>query len=192
MEDLVNDKKLSDKQMLSNFVVLLNEKKSKIQYLTELLDAFKAGREQKNPPIKRTKKRRKPAKSDEEDTAAKQPKRELISDSESDEDAASSKSDPNDDYNSEEERKKRFITDSAIPTTSKADFGFLKEDTPPQDMQKIKPLVPRTTSVGKEGLIVENNRTVQETDEQTSQLQQEDAEEPTVLDYSTQDMLDDL
>lgn len=175
-------KKDSDKEMLRNFVALLNEKKSKIQYLTELLDAFKNGRETKNPPVKP--KQRKTAESEEKDKEVdvKRAKKEVISESESEESVE-------DNYDSEEEKRKRLDEILAVPSTSKADFGFLKEDTPPRELPKIiKPIANKTTH----SILAIKTDEVDETAEGPSEFQNENAEKSTTLQFNTQDLLDEF
>lgn len=182
IEEFVNAKRLNDKQMLSNFVILLNEKKSRIQHLTELLDAFKSGREPANPVLKRTKKNGKTSKAEE---TAKKPKRELISESDSDEDSVTPEP-MEEDYNSEEEKRKE-IADLAVPSTSKADFSFLKENSPPRGI-KIKPIIPEKKCF----VTVKSETNTDPHKEQNAQPQLEEVTMTPTLDFNTQDMLDEL
>lgn len=175
----MNAKRDNDKEMLKNFMALLNEKKSRIQYLTELLDAFKNGRETNNPPVKP--KQRKTAKSEEKDQEVdvKRAKKEVISESESEESVEEN-------YDSEEEKRKRLDEILAVPSTSKADFGFLKEDTPPKELPKIiKPIANKTS----DSILVIKNDEEEKTAEESSKMQ---TEKPTTLQFNTQDLLDEF
>lgn len=183
LQDFVKAKKLSDQEMLSNFLVLLNEKKSKIQYLTELLDAFNNGRETRNAPVKRKQNKRPKSGENSCEVDIKRAKREMISDSDENTDEPMEE-----DYDSEEEKRKRLDELLAVPSTSKADYGFLKDDTPPREIQRlIKPIVNGTAD---SNFLVASH---EEERNETCNMQNENVEiSSPVLKFNTQDMLDEL
>lgn len=190
IEEFVSAKKSSDKQMLSNFVILLNEKKSRIQYLMELLDAFRGGREPTNPAkSSQSKKNCKTVKSEEDHSEKmKKPKREIISESESDEDLVTPEP-MDEDYNSEEDKSK-IIADLAIPSTSKADFTFLEENSPPREV-KIKSFKSQAVPDDK-NYVMKKKTGTDSTVKQNSKPQTENVAVAAALDFNTQDMLDEL
>lgn len=184
IEEFVEAKRLSDKQMVSNFVILLNEKKSKIQYLTGLLEAFRNGRTTTNPPIKTSRKQNKKAKLDEEtSTVTEKTKKEVISDSDS-EDSIILKSEP-EGYNSEE---KRFdeIPDIAVPSTSKAGLGFLSESSPPREI--TLPAFKKDTAAEPNLLFTEIKANCIQQEVVTNKATATSSD----LHFNTQDMLDEL
>lgn len=182
IEEFVKEKKLSDEKLLSHFVLLLNEKKSKIQYLTELLEALKSGRETNNPSIEKVKKPNKRSRGqDESNKNAKNPKREVISSSESEEDTSPKE----EDYDSEEEKRKKLNELLAVPSTSKADFSFLKEDTPPKETEMLKPITNKIYSIDSSSVSVTKSNC-----EATTVTEQ--VVVSSTLDFNTQDMLDEL
>lgn len=174
---------MSDKQMLSNFVILLNEKKSRIQYLTELLEAFKSGREPNNPPIKKPTKRSKTIENS-ANKIEKKPKMEVISES----DSENSDIPMEEDYNSEEEKINRAV-DLAIPSTSKADPIFLQEDSPPREI-RIRPM---KNKAEKKDVIIKSLNLMESSEQTNKQPENIDSEKiSSALDFNTQDLLDEL
>lgn len=190
LEEFIVLKEKYDKKTMSNFVLLLNEKKKRIQYLNDLLDAFRNGREPKYPkPSAKANSKSKPVDVVEEENAPKKQRLEQISESESD------------DYNTDDEKSSGKIPEiEPVASTSKAYFNILAEydESPPEIMviQEIKnDEVPETS---KSIETIENHhsdtKTVEENTEiKTSEISNmiTDPESPT-LEFNTEDLLDRL
>ncbi|KAJ8977641.1 hypothetical protein NQ317_003619 [Molorchus minor] len=137
LNEFINRKKTDEEELYSKFVLVLNEKKKRIQHLNELLATFRRGRPTLNPPVtvkKRTKKH--------EPALQIEPHlKKEISDSESE-----------DDYNTDEEKEKKLQNlsnetlqgdlndnrriDDAIPSTSKCDI--FSDNSPPRHLLSKK------------------------------------------------------
>lgn len=132
MNEFIERKKTDDEALFSNFVLVLNEKKKRIQHLTESLEALRRGRPSVNPSIE-VKKRSKKL---EPRQQVKVEKKEIVSESSSEED-----------YNTDDEKLKRpqnlldkDVNDQnkndvyAIPSTSR--FDLFSNDSPPRHLPK--------------------------------------------------------
>lgn len=104
LKELVTRKLKDEEELYSNFVLVLNEKKRRIQHLNQLLQAFKAGRSVTNPQIIPKGRSKKEVK--------KEIKNEV---SESDSESG------NDGYNTDEEKSVKEDTniEKLLPSTSK-------------------------------------------------------------------------
>lgn len=169
IQKFVAKKSESDKKMLSNFLLVLNEKKKRIQYLSDLLEAVSAGRPTVNQPPKEISKQG--TKKSFSQVNIKSEQKEKISDTESSE--------------SEQEAVKEV---EAVPSTSKTFLDdILKDDSPPRKV-KIKAFKPanQTQNVS----VSKKLQSVKEKKEKDATISVEQ-DSPT-LDFSTQDLLDRL
>ncbi|CAG9838904.1 unnamed protein product [Diabrotica balteata] len=106
--ELVDRNLNREQELYSNFVLVLNEKKRKIQHLTQTIEALKAGRPVLNPEIKV----RKP-KTLKKEKEEKQKPEMNVSESES--------SNNSDGYNTDDEKSKKAkdVIEDGLPSTSK-------------------------------------------------------------------------
>lgn len=93
------------------------------------------------------------------------------------------------DYNSEEEKLK-MIADLAVPSTSKADFSFLTDNSPPREI-KIKSFKSQAVSDEK-NYVIKRKTATDANIKQNSKPQTENVAVTATLDFNTQDMLDEL
>lgn len=120
LEEFITLKEKHDKKMMSNFVLILNEKKKRIQHLNDLLDAFRNGREPKNlkSNVKINSKSKTVEDVENEETTSKRQRLEQISDSESD------------DYDTDDEKSNEAVIPETepVPSTSKEYTSILADD----------------------------------------------------------------
>lgn len=129
MNEFIERKKTDDEELFSNFVLVLNEKKKRIQHLTESLEALRRGRPSINPSVELKKR----SKRVEPRQQVKVEKKEIVSESDSEED-----------YTTDDEKLKRprnsLENDQnkndvyAIPSTSR--FDLFSDDSPPRHIPK--------------------------------------------------------
>lgn len=185
LEEFIALKENYDKKMMSNFVLVLNEKKKRIQYLNDLLDAFKAGREPRNPKLNHKSKTVNTNIREEVEPPKKQ-RLEQISESESDS------------YNTDEEKQQQNESNEnePVPSTSKAYYNILADDdSPPEKMvieevetNEIMEISTKATEINVEKQNVQNNAKNESQEDNTTVT----TPEPLTLDFDTQDLLDRL
>lgn len=186
LEEFITLKEKYDKKTMSNFVLILNEKKKRIQYLNDLLDAFRNGREPTNPkPSAKVNFKSKTVEDvEKEEGTSKKQRLETISDSESD------------NYNTdEEESTKAVVENEPMPSTSKEYINILAEDDSPPERMIIEEVesnkVHEPTNMQEAHF---SDTKIDENIENENSKASEtitDAESPT-LEFSTQDLLDRL
>ncbi|XP_023017054.2 DNA repair protein XRCC4 [Leptinotarsa decemlineata] len=121
LQEFIERKKRDDQELYSNFILVLNEKKRKIQQLNQLVEAFKQGRPKLNPLVEVKRK-----KSNKLAIKAELPTKEEVSNSDIESDSAGSQTHTE---NSDEESGNTSI----LPSTSKHMHNFLLEDSPPRE-----------------------------------------------------------
>nr|XP_023017054.1 DNA repair protein XRCC4-like [Leptinotarsa decemlineata] len=121
LQEFIERKKRDDQELYSNFILVLNEKKRKIQQLNQLVEAFKQGRPKLNPLVEVKRK-----KSNKLAIKAELPTKEEVSNSDIESDSASSQTHTE---NTDEESGNTSI----LPSTSKHMHNFLLEDSPPRE-----------------------------------------------------------
>ncbi|XP_056643895.1 DNA repair protein XRCC4-like [Diorhabda sublineata] len=172
LSQFVNKKQQDDQELFSNFVLVLNEKKRRIQHLTQTLQAFKAGRPVLNPQIKLRKRSKK---------IVKQEKNEISESSESNSE--------NNEYNTDNEnsKKQEENIEYLLPIKSHNDYLFFEDTEDTVDLPKRKKLevdnenfsnVPSTSSC---------NNDNDKVPEKTSEKMEDDSPK---INFDTQDLLD--
>ncbi|XP_044265803.1 uncharacterized protein LOC123012083 isoform X2 [Tribolium madens] len=116
LQEFIQKKQSDEEEQFGYFLSILNEKKLRIQHLTELLEAFKNGRPTVNSPVNVKNKKRK------NDTTISESEASNSSD-------VDNKTDSEDDTSSHEEVK-NFLPLESKPSTSAQDFDFLNDDIP--------------------------------------------------------------
>lgn len=189
MNEFIERKKTDDEEVFSNFVLVLNEKKKRIQHLTELLEAFRRGRSSINPSVEVKKRSKKNVPTQK----IKIEKKETISDSESEED-----------YDTDEEKSKkpRNASDQAfdnevnqnrndayaIPSTSK--FDLFSDDSPPRHLPKR---IKGESNVDNNSYIKPSTATQSSKNEKPyEKLDEQTADDTPNVNFSTQELLDNM
>ncbi|KAK5647612.1 hypothetical protein RI129_002504 [Pyrocoelia pectoralis] len=167
-EEFAELKRKSDLQMYSAFTLVLNEKKQRIRFLTELLEC----------PNKQ--KKQVCGKNENEQVSVSEyfngRKREVLSDSESNKSGG---------YNTDDEKQTAITKLECVPSTSKSNFDFLGGDSPPPLLPKrikmdqsetldVVKIVPSKDTQKDEPMILENN----------------DAPDDEDFNFNTQELLD--
>lgn len=157
--------------MYSAFILILNEKKYKIQHLTELLKEYQSGRKQ--------------------ETGVNVPKYkgistktlEVVSDSESTSD---------DEYNTDDEKKLKLKQSVAGPSTLKDSLDFLGDDSPPPSAlpKRLKiDIVKESSNIS----LIKNANITTEPSTSSCNFEDEDmgkSDDTLSLGYDSQDLLD--
>lgn len=189
LNEFIERKKTDDEELFSNFVLILNEKKKRIQHLTELLEAFRRGRSSVNPSVEVKKRSKKVVLAQQTRTE----KKETISDSDSEE---------NYDTDEEKSKKPRNASDKgfdkgvnqdrndayAIPSTSK--FDLFSDNSPPRHLPKRI----------KSGSCIDNNVYIKpSTSTQSSKnekhcekFKNKSTDDTPDVNFSTQELLDNI
>ncbi|XP_050513726.1 DNA repair protein XRCC4-like [Diabrotica virgifera virgifera] len=180
LTELVDRNLNREQELYSNFVLVLNEKKRKIQHLTQTIEALKAGRPVLNPEIKARKPKTLKKEKD------KKPKQEVnVSESES--------SNNSDGYNTDDEKSKKAenVTEKVLPSTSKkVNYGSIFDES--EDLGNL-PKRQRGMSEFKEICNTAEISKVQKIDKETTSASIAKIEEdsPTEEDsFNTQELLD--
>lgn len=173
LSDFNSRKKKDEDTLYSNFVLVLNEKKIRIQHLTELLEAFRHGRPTVNPTINVQKNKKK----------SKVEVKNEVSESDTDENET--------DYNTDDEQpgRKEFNEnfDHSIPSSSKTNNpSLVSEHT--VSFPSLPKRVKHDTNI--ESTIHNIPVKLEPTQQETISLKNT----PNIVktSYSTQDLLDEL
>lgn len=184
--EFVDAKVKNDKKILSNFLLVLNEKKKRIQYLTDLLDALNAGRE---PPPNTSEQNNKTIKEEVASTSGQSSaavkKKELISDSEPDQ--------TTDDDSENSDSKDHGISETEpVPSTSKENIlDVLRDDSPPRKIIKICKNSARKSEENEVKANEINSKNLTEEQKHTKSSDETTVDKNlTVLNFNTQDLLD--
>lgn len=196
LTEFISRKKKEEDILYSNFVLVLNEKKARIQHLTELLEAFRHGRPTVNPsPVVRGKTK----------TSRVEVKNEAVSESDSEKSEPDSEQGESD-YNTDEEKSKINEKDNENvkiqvddffnapeqnqPSTSKG-FSFssilddsLSSHTLPKRV-KYTHNVENCNNFNKE---LSSKKPASKIKAETTRID----EESPIVNFSTQDLLDDI
>ncbi|KYB26425.1 uncharacterized protein LOC103313699 [Tribolium castaneum] len=122
LKELIQKKQSDEEEQFGQFLSILNEKKFRIQHLTELLEAFKNGRPTVNLPVNVKSKKRK------NETTNQTKKLETISESEASNSSDIDNKTDSDDASNHEENS---VPSESKPSTSAQDFDFLNDDDIP-------------------------------------------------------------
>ncbi|XP_063918591.1 uncharacterized protein LOC135133955 [Zophobas morio] len=179
LKQLVAQKKSDESEQFGQFLLILNEKKRRIQHLTELLEVFKKGRPISNPEVKVGKqKSKKGAKN-----SATVQKKETISESESDDDDDESSLGHNTTDDESIEKSKSASPIENKPSTSTETFDFLEDDIAQSHM------LPKRAKHSKPE---ENIVVVPKSPPKTEEVETQQQARSPGIDLSTQQLLDML
>ncbi|RZC31922.1 40S ribosomal protein S25, partial [Asbolus verrucosus] len=178
LKELIKRKNSIEENQLGQFVMILNEKKRRIQHLTELLESFKAGRSTVNPPVDvKTKKNK-------QKSAPPVTKKETISESEPSEEDTNSSTDDED--NSTEEKPP--LNEDCKPSTSAQTYDFLQDDIPESCILPKRVKYGNSTSAT---VVPTTSKSSPPPVSENESQNTEKSESPTI-DISTQQLLDML
>ncbi|KAG5890223.1 hypothetical protein JTB14_028764 [Gonioctena quinquepunctata] len=180
LQEFIERKKRDDQELYSNFVLVLNEKKRKIQHLSKLLDAFKQGRPMLNPPVVVKRRKNKKDQVKEEITV-----KEEVSDSDSSSDSVDYNTDGADEvesYNGENDT-------SLLPSTSKHDYHPLLDDSPPRQSLPKRMRIDKGAVECDISIPISSN--VKNQDVKMEATSETEYNSPNV-DFSTQELLDNI
>ncbi|XP_018576887.1 DNA repair protein XRCC4-like [Anoplophora glabripennis] len=189
LNEFIERKKTDDEELLSNFVLVLNEKKKRIQHLTESLEALRRGRPSVNPSVEVKKRSKRP----EQRQQIKVEKKEIASESDSEEayntDDEKSKGPQNSsDKNFNHEINQNRNDVYAIPSTSK--FDLFSDDSPPRHLPKR---IKSEASVDNGSYIKPSTSTEGSTNKkQHEKFDGKSVEDTPNVNFSTQELLDNM
>lgn len=193
LNDFIARKKKEEDILYSNFVLVLNEKKTRMQHITELLEAFKHGRSTDNPVPELREKVKK----------SKVEVKNEVSESESEENDVDYNTDDENMSNEKLIEKKinkengdlscmlgnNIHQDNEPSTSKKYSCGSLLDDSPPS---YILPKRTKYTHKNEDSISIQSNFDTRPSQFNINKKEVDSEEESQINTYDTQDLLDQL